>query len=274
MHRALLPSSPLTASLRSPGTGFFSFCHDLQSDCSHGIGQVLQSVWLRACAAIPAAKRARFAEWWAHCRPHCNGHKLHFDFVQPPNAKRPLHPLASTITFVSAECGGPTLITDQRVDGATSKGWLVSPEENRLVVFDGSLLHCVLPGCGVAGQPGLRRTTFMVALWEDDPGAPRFPDLGEASAAGLRWPSQFSEFIRGCHAERVQDVSANLNAVAFIKDVVVPVEGTKRARLGVDIMNEDVFTFFEALEPNVVTASRGACSLNCGGTCDFCRAQT
>jgi hypothetical protein len=149
----------------------------------------------------------------------------------------------------------------------------VSPETNRLVVFDGSLLHCVLPGCGVAAHSEQRRTTFMVALWEDDPGAPRFPDIREAAAAGLKWPLQFSKSIGGCRAEDEHDVTANLEAVACIRDVVVPVEASKRSRFGVDIMCDDVFTFFEALEPNVVTAARGACSLNCGGTCDFCRAS-
>lgn len=256
----------------SPGTGFFSFCHDLRQGATDGIGQVLHSVWLRACAAIPAAKRARYAEWWAHSRPHSNGHKLHFDFVQPPNAKRPLHPLASTITFVSAECGGPTLITDQRVGGVTSEGWLVTPKENRLVVFDGSLLHCVLPGCGVASSAGQRRTTFMVALWEDDPCAPRFPEHHKASAAGLSWPKQFCQHIRGCWEENALCVAANPQAVTRVRDVVVPTDGCKRDRFGVDIMGDDVFTFFEALEPNVVADATSACSLNCGGTCDFCKA--
>jgi hypothetical protein len=266
-----LVNQPHSALRPSPGTGFFSFCHDLRDGPTPGIGQVLHSVWLRAGAAIPAANRARYAEWWAHCRPHCNGHKLHFDFVQPPQSKRPLHPLASTITFVSAECGGPTLITDQRVGGVTSKGWLVSPKTNRLVVFDGSLLHCVLPGCGVAALPGLHRTTFMVAFWEHDPGAARFPNLGDASDSGLRWPLQFSQTIGGCRAEDARGVTANTQAVVCINDVVVDVEGSKRARFGVDIMGDDVFTFFEALEPNIVTAARGACSLNCGGTCEFCK---
>jgi len=259
----------------SPGTGFFSFCHDLRAGATDGIGQVLHSVWTRACAAIPAAKRARYAEWWAHCRPHSNGHKLHFDFVQPPHAKLPLHPLASTITFVSAECGGPTLITDQRVGGVTNKGWLVSPKENRLVVFDGSLLHCVLPGCGVAHLPGQRRTTFMVALWEDDPCAPRFPvSCAAAGGAGsLRWPQQFSRRIDGCREEDARDFAGVAQAVTCIRDVVAPAAASARARFGVDLMGEDVFTFFEALEPNVVTAATGACSLNCGGTCDICKAS-
>jgi len=259
-------------SLYSPGTGFFSFCHDLREGPTDGIGQVLHSVWARACAAIPAAKRARYAEWWAHCRPHSNGHKLHFDFVQPPHANRPLHPLASTITFVSAECGGPTLITDQRVGGLTNKGWLVSPKENRLVVFDGSLLHCVLPGCGVGQLPGLRRTTFMVALWEHDPCAPRFPELTRAAAGGLQWPKEFSRRVDGCREECSSDMAGVVQAVTCIREVVAPVSSGARGRFGVDLMGDDVFTFFEALEPNVVTAATGACSLNCGGTCELCRA--
>jgi hypothetical protein len=267
----------------SPGTGFFSFCHDLHKGATDGIGQVLHSVWARACAAIPAAQRARYAEWWAHTRPHSNGHKLHFDFVLPPNSKQPLHPLASTITFVSAECGGPTLITNQRVGGLTSEGWLVSPKENRLVVFDGSLLHCVLPGCGVASSAGQRRTTFMVAFWENDPGAPRFPEIckynnrktvigiDKPSASSLSWPKEFSQRIVGCWEEDARCLAANMQAVSCLQRVVVPVDGGKCDRFGVDIMSDDVFTFFEALEPNVLSDATSACSLNCGGTCDFCR---
>lgn len=28
---------------------------------------------------FPAVAEARFAEWWAHCRPHGSGHQMHFD---------------------------------------------------------------------------------------------------------------------------------------------------------------------------------------------------
>ena len=49
-------------------------------------------------------------------RPHSNGHKLHYDYVVDQTDGSVRHPLASTVTFVTADCGGPTLVTDQRMD--------------------------------------------------------------------------------------------------------------------------------------------------------------
>lgn len=73
--------------------------------------------------------------------------------------------------------GGPTLITTQRDDGNSLsssssrsdfneiKGVLAFPKTNRAVVFDGSLLHCVIPGRGQFYEPGTR-TTLMIAFWD------------------------------------------------------------------------------------------------------------
>ncbi len=82
------------------------------------------------------------------------------------------HPLVSTVTFISGDCGGPTLVTDQTVgNGRTTHGWLAAPRTNRIICFRGHLLHFVLPGAGVNedGGPDARRCTFMVAWWEEDP---------------------------------------------------------------------------------------------------------
>jgi hypothetical protein len=110
----------------------------------------------------------------------------------------------------------------------------------------------------------------MVALWEDDPCAPRFPDVKQACSSGLSWPAELSRRIDGCKPEDTRDVSVDLQVVEFVDEVTIPVEG-KRNRYGVDLMRDDVFTYFEALEPNVVTSVTSACSLNCGGTCEFCK---
>ena len=63
-----------------------------------------------------------------------------------------------------------------------------------------------------------------------------------------------------------------VQVVTCIREVLAPAAASTRVRFGSDLRGEDVFTFFEALEPNVVTAATGACSLNCGGTCEFCTA--
>jgi len=60
------------------------------------------------------------------------------------------------------------VVTDQRLgDPLASNGWLVFPKANRLVVFDGTVLHGVLPGRGLPDDPSQRRTTFMIAFWKD-----------------------------------------------------------------------------------------------------------
>ena len=82
------------------------------------------------------------------------------------------HPIVSTVCYLTAPCGGPTLVTDQTMAGdddsptttttttttttsqstgsGAAQGWLCAPRRNRMLVFDGTLLHCVLPGIGPA----------------------------------------------------------------------------------------------------------------------------
>jgi hypothetical protein len=40
---------------------------------------------------------------------------------------------------------------------------------------------------------------------------------------------------------------------------------------GVDLLEEEVFTYFEALNSGLVLSGKGICSLNCGGTCAMCK---
>jgi hypothetical protein len=180
---------------QSPRTGYFSFQHKLppfsavsnsgvSSSSGNGLELMLHHVWRCAASAIPKVKKARYVEWWAHSRQHCYGHQLHFDSVPGARAGVPRHPIISTVTFLTAECGGPTLITDQTISNkVSSTGWLVAPCTNRIVCFDGSLLHCVLPGAGAAPSADARRTTFMAAFWEEDPRAPPLPPVAKDKAA-------------------------------------------------------------------------------------------
>jgi hypothetical protein len=197
---------------RSPRTGFFSFQHKLppfsdvlnsgkpseakkdgkikcNSSSNNGLELMLHHVWRCAASAVPKVRKARYVEWWAHSRQHCYGHQLHFDSVPGERQGRPRHPIISTVTFLTADCGGPTLMTDQTISNkAVTCGWLVPPTTNRVVCFDGSLLHCVLPGAGAAPSADARRTTFMAAFWEENPHAPSLPPLAKKkmTAAGER----------------------------------------------------------------------------------------
>ena len=125
---------------------------------------------------------------WAHRRPHASGHQLHFDSDNEGRGGV-RNPLVSTVLYLSDEgCGGPTLVTDQHIDGdaLAQTGWMAFPKENRLVIFDGAVLHGVIPGRGFV-ESSKTRTTLMIALWDDirirtgdEPGAARpFPTGGK-----------------------------------------------------------------------------------------------
>ena len=153
------------------GTGYFSYAHrlgEVLGDDGTGMGQIL--AWIHrevVCELCPGARGARFAEWWAHCRPHACGHQLHFD-SDDEGRGGVRNPICSVVVYLSASSvGGPTLVTNQTLGsrGLAQHGWLVHPVRNRMCIFDGRVLHGVIPGRGVG--PGGRRVTLMVAFWED-----------------------------------------------------------------------------------------------------------
>ncbi len=154
----------------------------------------------------PRLRRARYAEWWAHCRPHHTGHQLHFDsHNEGEGAQGPKHPLVSSVLYLSGGAGGPTLVTDQHAlanaETLAGGGWAAMPRQNRLLAFDGNLLHCVVPGRGVPPRDRegalIPRISLMVAFWErlevqpgDQPGAARPFPYGSSLASLLDWPAQ------------------------------------------------------------------------------------
>eukprot|EP00793_Prasinoderma_coloniale_P004324 PRCOL_00000084-RA len=131
--------------------------------------QVIAAVHAAAAELWPAVGRATRAEWWAHCRGHRAGHQPHFDSdAEGAGEGGPRHPIASAVVCLSSGgVGGPTLVTTQTSgdDRVGERGWLVEQTRGRLTVFDGRLLHSVVPGRGSA-PAGARRTTFMVAFWD------------------------------------------------------------------------------------------------------------
>lgn len=209
LRAALSPDGSFWAAhdYHDAATGYFSFTHALAPPAS-AFEQALAAVAALAGAWRPEARRATAVEWWAHCRPHSSGHQLHFDSAdEGAGPGGPRHPLVSAVLYLSdgeaAHVGGPTLVTPQRrvAPGApqpprlADRAWLVHPAPGRLAMFDGGVLHGVLPGRGPSPAPGRRRVTLMVALWDDmqprhaPPGAPpgaqrAFPD-GDAWAVAL-----------------------------------------------------------------------------------------
>jgi hypothetical protein len=301
MHSAFALGAPFWRehAYDSPQTGFFSFQHAVPDekavDAAGTLHSAILHIWRTVCQVNERMKKARFAEWWAHSRPHCNGHTLHYDYIvrpkessgkkRGPPGMEPRHPIMSTVTFVTADCGGPTLVTDQTMDvESTHAGWLVAPKLNRTICFDGQQLHCVLPGSGAAPSPDARRITFMIAFWEEDPRAPWFPLLKQAlaekssskSAAPKEWPISLSQPNVTCACTVAQHAklgSANVAAVHAVDQVLEPLKVAKgrKASANVDMLGDDVFCFFGALSANLQRAQSGVCSLNCGGQCDECK---
>ena len=112
------------------------------------------------------------------------GHQMHFD-SDDEGRGGVRNPIVSTILYITADGGGPSLVTNQRLDSThlATKGWLSHPRHKRLVAFDGRVLHGVVPGKGVPKTEGGRRVTLMFAFWkkiqvrnESTPGSARpFP---------------------------------------------------------------------------------------------------
>jgi len=151
----------------SKSTGYFSYTHALDCPPSSNLDQIMHYLWKLAIVKFPEASRATRVEWWAHNRPHPSGHQLHFD-SDNEGLGGVRNPIVTSVCYLSQGMGGPTLITDQNVSDSTlaCTGWLVHPKKNRFVVFDGQVLHGVIPGRSFNPSHGSRRVTWMVAFWE------------------------------------------------------------------------------------------------------------
>ena len=193
-----------------PPTPYFSYVFDLKEKTLKNLGALgnhvknVQRLSSELIDSTDDGEVPKYAEIWAHHRPHCSGHQLHFDSDNEGRGEVK-HPLVSSIIYLSDEgCGGPSLITDQRLGDTqlAQNGWLTHPKKNRLVLFDGSVLHGVIPGRGYVG--GRHRVTLMVALWKDirirkgdEPGAARpLPNISPGKNAGTV-PQWFTNLTRG-----------------------------------------------------------------------------
>ncbi len=189
LQRAFAPTSPFWSAHAYGGDrGYFSYVYPLTLKPRTVLEQAIQRLHACACAVHPVAKEATVAEWWVHSRYHNYGHQLHFDSDdEGRNGIR--HPCLGSILFVTGECGGPTLITNQVLRGPMAdQGWLVEPSTNRYMVFDARYLHGVIPGAGVAPGGGKeRRMTLMVAYWKEIKCRTRPTDGSLVSA--MAWPS-------------------------------------------------------------------------------------
>jgi len=129
--------------------GYFSYLYPLRARVATCVlEQVIDRIFRIVSAKFPVvAEKAHVAEWWVHSRVHSSGHQLHFDSdetsIEDGGGKVPHHPIASCVLFLSADVGGPTIVTDQLLsdDQLANQGWLFYGQENRLVMFDAKYLH-------------------------------------------------------------------------------------------------------------------------------------
>jgi hypothetical protein len=63
----------------SPPSPYFSYLHLITDRPTNALEQILSHALEITCKYFPQVHEAKFVEWWAHCRPHCSGHQMHFD---------------------------------------------------------------------------------------------------------------------------------------------------------------------------------------------------
>mmetsp|Transcript_24065 Transcript_24065/g.42485 ORF Transcript_24065/g.42485 Transcript_24065/m.42485 type:complete len:778 (-) Transcript_24065:65-2398(-) len=147
---------------------YFSYMVGLQEKPRNSLeALIIEHIWPLVKQKDTAASGAVYAEYWAHRRGKFSGHQLHYDLDEKRlrNGGGANYPLASTVLYLEPGGASPTLITGHKL-GATppvDHGALVFPSRNRLAVFDGSLLHGVVPRIG--GDSSSNRLTFMVGFW-------------------------------------------------------------------------------------------------------------
>jgi len=116
------------------------------------LGSVIRKLQRRIAEwkpSLASSGACNYVELWAHNRPGVTGHQLHFDSDNEGCDGVIRHPVVTAVLYLTGGGdGGPTLVTNQRLASrrAADRGWLAHPAANRLVLMDGRVLHCVVPG--------------------------------------------------------------------------------------------------------------------------------
>ena len=173
-----------------PPSPYFSYVISLDQISEYGfLGDLIDSIAQNSAIRhkFPKLSDAKFVELWIHNRPHASGHQLHFD-SDNEGIGGVRNPIISTIVYINASSGGPSLVTNQTLKDTklANRGYLVHPKARRVVAFDGTVLHGVIPGKDFV-EGGGRRVTLMLAFWNSirirpssTPGAARpFPKIDE-----------------------------------------------------------------------------------------------
>jgi hypothetical protein len=162
-----------------PPSAYFSYLIPLQNPKQTDMDSGILSFVLRLQKFLEEfypVKSATYCEMWAHNRPHATGHQFHFDSDNEGCTKTIRNPICSCVVYLSDDVGGPSVITKQRLtsQNLASVGWMSFPASGRLLVFDGKVLHGVIPGkgfCPAANETHThtscqrRRVSVMFAFW-------------------------------------------------------------------------------------------------------------
>lgn len=166
-----------------PPSPYYSYVLPLKETITGTLEAIIHRLRNHLKTHFPSLKTATVAEVWAHNRPHATGHQFHFDSDNEGCTVIIRNPIVSCVLYLSHGVGGPTVVTNQRLSsrGLATTAWLVPASiSNRLVAFDGKLLHGVVPG---AGSNTDRRVSLMVAFWKS------IRLRQEKGAAACQWPA-------------------------------------------------------------------------------------
>ena len=225
---AFSPSSVFWSEHEYPTQEFFSYNirNDDKDSLIKQVSEYVRPLLESHFIDMKTASSACSVEWWCHRRDKSSAfaHQLHFDLdenalkgyktsIKPkkidgkflPNSRRgkevsirdDLHPVVSAVLYLRGKNGAPTLVTDQTLDAdsVASQAWLCHPAENRLLAFDGKLLHGVVPflpttsaGSTDVEDPDQYRITIMMGWWaktfESSTAASMAPKRKEVSSLG------------------------------------------------------------------------------------------
>ena len=176
--------------------GYFSWWYDVRQRPSNIVEQLIMNVMMplvqdqingsnmhSSSNSSTGSSSIVGAEWWIHKRPRGKnlGHALHWDSDERSvnGVGNVRHPEWSSVCYLSGSGGsissGRTVVFDARVDDMEypDKCWVAKPSNNGdVLLFDGELLHGVLPGRrgGGGGRTGNddTRLTLMVGFWAVD----------------------------------------------------------------------------------------------------------
>ncbi len=174
-----------------PTPAFFSY-NELRGSGSVIDSLVSQHILPIVSQAFPEKKlnsNVHSYEWWSHCRNDAKSggaHQLHFDLDETRLAKsgKAHSPLVSVVIYLTNGSSNlaPTLVTDQVLhpDSVASHAVLCTPKQGRILMFDGQLLHGVVPYIPTEedfiaaeieaekanlGNQESCRITLMIGLW-------------------------------------------------------------------------------------------------------------